>query len=297
MRLAKQNMIDSVSINGWAVLDEKREGQFNIGSFISFVNFLSDSSSSPWINTLCVLESPSMLKISQKQYTFFMHVIDELEILLNVLSSIKKQTTTIKQNNSIPIGSSKNFFFTFCLSVPTTFTLAVIDELHETLVHLSNATTSASLTDSNEESAVRDASEHNILGESNSTSLSSVTGTMKHDSSSFSINANKNSGMKKSKNDESLIRGTDAFGQVPSLGSSVSFSEQNDETSSQWDISEDLDADYEASIFGNDFDTQQPAKAARLEIDEDRWSSSGRNNLTMTALDSVNSSFWKNFKK
>ena len=40
---------------------------------------------------------PSMLKISQKQYTFMMHLADELSLFLDVLERNKVQTRLIKQ--------------------------------------------------------------------------------------------------------------------------------------------------------------------------------------------------------
>ncbi|CAF4441312.1 unnamed protein product, partial [Rotaria magnacalcarata] len=52
-------MTDSFSISSWAVLDEKQQ--------------IASSISSPWVNILSVLETSTMLKISQKQYTFIIH--------------------------------------------------------------------------------------------------------------------------------------------------------------------------------------------------------------------------------
>ncbi|CAF1433008.1 unnamed protein product, partial [Rotaria sp. Silwood1] len=38
-----------------------------------------------WLNTLYVLETSSMLKISQKQYTFIIHSVDEFGLFFDVL--------------------------------------------------------------------------------------------------------------------------------------------------------------------------------------------------------------------
>ncbi|CAF4396361.1 unnamed protein product, partial [Rotaria sordida] len=68
VRLAKQNMTDCFAIS--------------VGS----------STPSAWVNILSVLDAPSMFKISQKQYTFIMHLLDELGLFLDVLEQNKVQS-------------------------------------------------------------------------------------------------------------------------------------------------------------------------------------------------------------
>jgi hypothetical protein len=315
VRLAKQNMTDNFSISGWAVLDEKQKGNNNRSEIYLQIFFLADSSTlSPWANILLVLEVPSMIKISQKQYTFMMHLVDELSLFLGVLERNKVQSRLIKQqlqqDSSTPNSPADDTKMTVCLFSPTTFTLAVIDGLEDAIINLSTPSPPPSLPEAELEPVMRDKSDSNIVIDLITTSAPIVASTAKIEPSSPpSINIiRENSptngnlskgfnlfGQKKSKIEETIQRGLDISSKVSRASSQtslVTMSDNGDDTLSQWDqLSEDLDTEFDPVLLNNEFEQQQE-KAARIELDEDSVSLTEKNNankmiIGTNALESV----------
>ncbi|UJR30291.1 hypothetical protein I4U23_017829 [Adineta vaga] len=302
VRLAKQNMTDTFSISGWAVLDEKQN---------------ADSTPSPWANILSVLETPSMLKISQKQYTFLMHFVDELGIFLDVLDRNKAQSRLLKQKLQPNLStnlSSNDTKITICLVSPTTFTLSVIDGLEDAMISLSTPLPPAILPEPELEPTMRDKSESNVVVDLVTTPAPIVASTAKVEPSSPLINTiennpaeNLNKGFnllaqKKTKIEENIQRGLDIASRSSRGSSQVSLTNMNDngdDTSSQWDqLSEDLDADLDPSLLTHEFEQSQEEKAARIELDDDSLSLTEKQNgnsvvIGTNALESVNGVFIK----
>ncbi|CAF4460629.1 unnamed protein product, partial [Rotaria sp. Silwood2] len=302
VRLAKQNMTDSFSISGWVVVDEKQTG-------------------SSWINILSVLETPSILKISQKQYTFIMHLLDEFGLFLNVLEQNIVQSRLIKQqiqqDLSLSSNVPKNIKINVCVLSPTKFTLAVIDDLEDVMINLSTPVPQPSLPEAEIEPTMHDTSDINSVIDLIITPTAIVASTAKLESSSSSINTiednknlnNKNFnslGQKKPKVEENIQRGLEVTSKG-SRGSSqtslVNMVDNVDETSSQWDqLSEDLDADVDPTLLNNEYERQQEQeqqeKPARIELDEDSISLTEKNNVNSivigtNALESINGAFIK----
>ncbi|CAF4542304.1 unnamed protein product, partial [Rotaria sp. Silwood2] len=302
VRLAKQNMTDSFSISGWVVVDEKQTG-------------------SPWINIISVFETPSILKISQKQYTFIMHLLDEFGLFLNVLEQNIVQSRLIKQqiqqDLSLSSNVPKNIKINVCVLSPTKFTLAVIDDLEDVMINLSTPVPQPSLPEAEIEPTMHDTSDINSVIDLIITPTAIVASTAKLESSSSSINTiednknlnNKNFnslGQKKPKVEENIQRGLEVTSKG-SRGSSqtslVNMVDNVDETSSQWDqLSEDLDADVDPTLLNNEYERQQEQeqqeKPARIELDEDSISLTEKNNVNSivigtNALESINGTFIK----
>jgi hypothetical protein len=279
----------------------------NLSEIIHIFSFLADSSaSSPWANILGVLEIPSMLKISQKQYTFMMHLVDELGLFLEVLERNKVQGRLIKQqlqqDSSSSNTPSENIKITVCLLSSTTFTLAVVDGLEDAMIHLSTPAPPPTLPEAEIEPVMRDKSDSNIVIDLITTSAPIVASTAKIEPSSLpSINileenntTNDNLskgfnllGQKKSKIEENIQRGleiTSRGSRGSSQTSLVNMSDNGDDTSSQWDqLSEDLDADLDPAVFINELE-QQPEKAARIELDDDNISLTEKDNENKTVI-------------
>jgi hypothetical protein len=256
-----------------------------------------------------------MLKMSQKQYTFFMHLVDELGLFLDVLERNKVQSRLIKQRNSsssnIPSNDTR---ITICLLSPTTFTLAVIDGLEDAMINLSTPAPPPTLPEPEIEPVMRDTSDLNIVVDLIATSAPIVASTVKLESSSHSINIveenniptdNLSKGFnllaqKKTKIEENIHRGLE-IASKGSRGSSQSslanMNDNGDDTSSQWDqLSEDLDVDLDPTLLNNDFELQQQQqqqeKAARIELEDDSLSLTEKNNtnsivIGTNALESV----------
>ncbi|CAF3619670.1 unnamed protein product [Rotaria sordida] len=308
VRLAKQNMTDSFAISGWVVVDENQK----VGS----------STPSAWVNILSVLEAPSMFKISQKQYTFIMHLLDELGLFLDVLEQNKVQSHLIKQQlqqiSSLSSKPSKDIKINVCLISPTTFTLAVIDGLEDAMINLAIPPPPPSLPEAAEiESIMHDTSDSNIVIDLITASTAIVASTAKLESSSSSITSiedNKNSnsksfnslGQKKSKIEDNIQRGleiTSKGSRGSSQTSLVNMVDNGDETSSQWDqLSEDLDADVDPTLLNNEYEQQQQQqqqeKPARIELDDDSISLAEKTNINnivigTNALESINGAFVK----
>lgn len=300
----KQNMTDTFSVLSWSVIDQ-----------------LNDSSS--WLNVLGVIESPSMLKISQKQYTFLMHLVDEFGLFLDVLDRNKMQTRLIKEQISIDQvkkGDGKEMKMTVCLHCPRTFTLAVLDGLKETKIDPLNSSlpTTTSLPEAELEPTMNDSSDGNLVVDLVTAAAPIVAGTVKFEAPAspsiqindqFTPNDNLSKGFnllgqKKSKIEEQIQRGLEISSKTSrgsSQSSMMNLSEMTDD-SSQWDqLSEDLDADSDLISLNNDFEQQQQPqqqKAARIELDDDNSSlaektSSNPSNSNPKAIEPVNGVFIK----
>ncbi|CAF0946667.1 unnamed protein product [Adineta steineri] len=313
IRLAKQSMTDTFSLSGWAVIDEKQN---------------ADSKPSPWANILNIIETPSVLKISQKQYTFLMHLVDELGLFLDVLDRNKAQSRLIKQkleqnssqlvNNSI----SNDLKLTICLLSPTTFTLAIIDGLEDAMINHAMPPPSSVLPDVDTEPVMRDTSDSNIVVDLLTTPATIVASTAKIEpppSPAITIiednqtnpmeNLNKGFNLlaqKKTKIEENIQRGLEIASKGSRASSQSSLTNMNDngdDTLSQWDqLSEDLDADFDPTLLTNDFrqqqQQQQEEKPARIELDDDSISLTGKTNpnsivVGTNVLDSINGVFIK----
>ncbi|CAF4550593.1 unnamed protein product [Rotaria sp. Silwood1] len=303
VRLAKQNMTDSFSISGWVAVDEKQKVESPIPS--------------PWVNILSVLEAPSMFKISQKQYTFMMHLFDEFSLFLHVLEQNKVQSHLIKQqlqqDSSLSNKSSKNIKINVCIFSPTTFTLAVIDGLEDALMNLSTPAPAAGLSEAEIEPRMHDTSNSNIASDVTTTPKANVASTVKFElSSSSSFNTIENNrsssskslnslGQKKPKIEENIQRGlevTSKGSRGTSQTSLVNMTDNVDETSSQWDqLSEDLDADLDPTLLNNEYEQQeqQQEKPTRIELDDDSINLTEKNNIVIgtNALESINGAFVK----
>lgn len=296
----KQNMTDTFSVLGWSVIDQ-----------------LNDSSS--WLNILGVVENPSMLKISQKQYTFLMHLVDEFGLFLDVLDRNKMQTRLIKEQISIDQvkkGDGKEMKMTVCLHCPRTFTLAILDGLKETKIDPLNSslTATTSLPEAELEPTMNDSSDGNLVVDLITTTAPIVAGTVKFEAPAspsiqindqFTPNDNLSKGFnllgqKKSKLEEQIQRGLEISSKTSrgsSQSSMMNLSEMTDDYS-QWDqLSEDLDADSDLISLNNDFDQQQQQpqqqKAARIELDDDNSSlaeknSSNPSNSNLKVIEPVN---------
>jgi hypothetical protein len=237
-----------------------------------------------------------MIKISQKQYTFAMHLVDEFGLFLDVLERNKIQCGLIKQRlqeSSTTTSPPNDMKLTFCLLSPTTFTLAVIDGLEDVAINLSTPPPPPVLPDAEIEPTMRDTSDANLVVNLMTIPAPIVAGTAKLEpSSSPSIqiieenNSNDNLnksfsllGTKKSKLEETIHRGLDITSKG-SRGSSQSslmnMSDNGDDSLSQWDqLSEDLDADPDPTLFNAEFEQPQQ-KAARIELDDDSLSLTGK---------------------
>jgi hypothetical protein len=274
----------------------------------------NSSSSSPWANVLSIIEAPSMLKVSQKQFTFMMHFVDELGLFLDVLERNKVQSRLIRQqlqkessSSNIPSNDTK---ITVCLLAPTTFTLAVIDGLEDAMINLSTPAPPSSLPEPELEPVMRDTSDSHIVIDLVTAPAPIVASTVKLEPSSPSINIieetnnasdNLNKGFnllaqKKSKIEENIQRGleiTSKGSRASSQSSLMNMSDNGDDTAAQWDqLSEDLDTDLDATLLNNDFEQPQQEKAARIELDDDSISLTGKNNankivIGTNALESV----------
>ena len=297
VRLAKQNMTDQFSVSGWAVLDQKRKGT-------------DSNSTSSWANVLTVLEIPTIMKISQKQYTFFVHLIDELGLFLDVLERNKVQSRLIKQQKSSSNDSSNDVKFTVCLYSPTTFTLAVIDGLEDASTNLAAPIPPPVLPEAELEPTLRDKSESNVIIDLVATSAPLVAGTAKLEPSSTpAINIieernssaeNLNKGYNLLSQQKSKLEGNIQRGLEIASNSSLESSQTSltnlgdsvDDTLSQYDqLSDDLDAAFDPNLLNIEYEQKQE-KAARIELDEDSVSLADRSNtdkmvIGTNALESV----------
>jgi len=203
-----------------------------------------------------------MFKISQKQYTFIMHLIDEIGLFIDVLERNKIQADLIKQKLlSSSDDSSNPTKITICLTTSTTFTLAVIDSLADEIPDLPTPR-SSSLLEAEIEPNMSYTSDANVGIDLITTPEPIIASTAKIEPSAL----NKN--LKKSKFEENIQR---ELGMVPrgTRGSSQSLSmnmtDYGDETASQLDSKEDLDADLDLSLFIN----ESEEKITRIELDDD----------------------------
>ena len=285
-----------------------------IGKSLSWSFLVNSSLSSPWANILAVLEAPAMMKLSQKQYTFMMHLVDELGIFLDVLERNKVQSRLIKQqlqqDSSSPSSPPNDVKITACILSPTTFTLAVIDGLEDAIVNLATPAPPPVLPEAELEPTMRDKSDSNVVIDLVTISAPLVASTAKieppstpkinlvEENNPIVENLNKGFNLlaqQKGQTEENIQRGLE-ISSKSSRGSSqtslVNMSDSSDEALSQIDqLNEDLDAYFDPALLNNEFEQKQE-KAARIELDDDSVSLSDRNNTNKmvvgtNALESV----------
>lgn len=218
----------------------------------------------PSLNLLGILESPSLLKISQKQFTFVMHLVDELGLFLDALERNKAQIRSMKEKSSSS-GNDTEMKITICLTIPTGFTLAVLDALEDELLPLTTPPL-PTVPEASVEPDLRDTSDVKLMVDSVQKSVPIVTNPVRIEP----VTPIKTS--RKSKFEENLQRGLDIFSKGSrgsSLSSSMNMSDTSDDTLSQLDINEDLDGDLDPSLFLNDSGAFQQQKITRIEIDDD----------------------------
>jgi hypothetical protein len=197
-----------------------------------------------------------------------MNLVDELGLFLDKLELNKNQTRLIKQKYLLN-NLSGDLKITICVTSPTTFTLTVIDGLENTTIDIPTPPLTR-LPETEIDPVVHDTTDVIDLV---TTPVPIVVSTTKVEPSFI------NKGPRKSKIEENLRRGFDIFAK----GSSTNLSDNSDETASQWDMSEDLDADLDTSSIYNDFEQQQE-KVARIELDDDSVSLTGKAIIGTTAL-------------
>lgn len=256
-----------------------------------------------------------MIKLSQKQYTFLMHLVDEFGLFLDVLDRNKVQTRLIKQKSQQenPSASSvppaNDMKVTVCLLSSTTFTLAVLDGLEDAMINLSVPAPPPLLPEVDAEPVMRDNSDSNVVVDLVTTGAPIVAGTAKvepprspsihivDEEMSPASNLNKGFNLlaqKKSKVEENIQHGLDIASKATTGSSQTSLtaiSDSGDDSLSQWDqLSEDLDADLDPAFLSNEYEQQE--KASRVKLDEDSLSLTEKNNssgpvIGINALESV----------
>lgn len=194
-----------------------------------------------------------------------MHLVDELGIFLDALDRNKAQTRLMKEQSSSDKTPEKEMKMTICLTIPTSFTLAVLDGFEDELLPLSTPPV-PTLPEATVEPDLRDTSDVKIVVDTPPKPVPVETNPVKIEPA-IPLKT-----PKKSKNEETRQRGWIIFSKNSSRGSSQSslmnMSDSGDDTLSQLDITEDLDGDLDASLFLQDSgDGQQ--KITRLETDED----------------------------
>lgn len=224
-------MTDTFSLQAWAVLDRT----------------LKESS---WLNILGVLETPSMVKISQQQYTFLMHLVDEFGLFLDVLD----------RTDSVQSSSSNKLKVTVCVTCPSTFTLAVLDGLMDVKIDPCTAPPAATLPEAELEPVMRDTSESNIvLDLVAAASVPIVAGTTKLEPTlNEKDKSNKVMRLSAEKVEEHIQHRLE-------ITSPTNPNDMSDE-SSEWDQLSDLDADFDAASLTHE---THPSKAARIDFDDD----------------------------
>jgi hypothetical protein len=221
------------------------------------------------MNILSVVEAPTLVKLSQQQYTFLMHLADEMIIFLDVL---KENTTHARPAEQCSLSSSigqstGDMKITVCLACPTTFTLVVLDGIDNELSAMSMPNGSL---DGEPESGACDTSTMNTSVDVDKTCASCPADVDLSipDATSSNDNGHKLShsiGLRKGKVDivPKVSRGI-------SQSSLITTNESVDD-SSQWEqMSDDLDNDLDFMPMNNTFDSQ--TKAARIDIDDDSLS-------------------------
>lgn len=214
-----------------------------------------------------------------------MHLVDELGLFLDMIDRNTEQAYLIKQKYSLN-DSSDDIKITICLTVPTAFTLTVIDGLENALTNLPTSL-SSSLRGVEIESIMHDPSDINTILDFVTTPVPTIASTAKVELPIINKNLQL-PGQKKSKFEENTQRGLESSpksSRGSSFASSVNASDNNDDTLSQLDWTEDLDADPDVSLFTNDLEQQQ--KATRIELDDDCISLTGKNCIKAIVSESV----------
>jgi len=253
---------------------------------------------------------PAMIKLSQKQYTFLMHLVDELGLFLNVLQRNKTQSHLIRQQlqkenslSSLNLPSNETKI-TICLLCPVTLTLAVIDGLENAEINLAEQTPASLLPSAETEPAMRDKSDSNIVVDLIATNAPIVAGTAKIEPPASPFvnitddgnvsNSNLNKGFnlitqKKTKVEETIQRGLE-IASKGSRGSSqaslTAMSDNGDDSLSQWDqLSEEGEGDIDPALLNSEFEKQQQQEAVHLILDDDASSLSENNNSSKSVID------------
>ncbi|CAF1314302.1 unnamed protein product [Adineta ricciae] len=272
IRLTKQNLISSLSFNGWAVLD--MNGKDSLA------------------NVLGVLESPSILKISRKQYTFIMRLVDELGLFFEAIDRNTIHTNSLKEKPSSETVPDE-MKIAICLTASTTFVVAVIDDLENATLDLPTPT-SSSIPEFDIDSVTPDAPDTTIVDEILTPTPTAPTISMPtRVESPVQVKSSPAPTTKRSKFEENLHRGLEILSKGTrgsSVASSMNMSDNSDDTLSQLDITEDLDAELDASLLTTDLEQQ---KAARIELDDDCISLAEKKNVRKTATESVSGVFLK----
>ena len=252
-------------------------------SFDSLRRTNSCNALDPWVSVLGVIEAPSLIKISQKQYTFIMHLVDELSLFLDTLERNRIQTRSlIKKPSSNSLG--KDLKMTICLTASKTFTLAVIDGLDDEQIRHPTPPPS-NFPEAELEPVLRDTSEATAVIDLITTPISIVASTAKVETPPPAKT------IKKLKPEENRLDVSKAPRGSP-LSSSANLSDTSDETLSQFDTTEDLDSDFDASVFLNDLEHQQET-ITRIQLDVDSISLPGNNYILAAPLDLTNGVFVK----
>jgi hypothetical protein len=123
----------------------------------------SDDHERFWLNLLAMIETPALIKLSQKQYTFLLHLIDEIDLFLDVLLGNKQRRETLKHQTRKSCDESqmkvKQTNFTICLDCPSSLTLVVFDGLRDTLIDQSRSSSASILPTVEKEPSLRDSSD------------------------------------------------------------------------------------------------------------------------------------------
>ena len=192
-----------------------------------------------------------------------MHLVDELGLFLEALERNKTQIRSMKEKSSS--GNDTEMKITICLTIPTSFTLAVLDSLEDELLPLSTPSL-PTVPEASVEPDLRDTSDVKVMVDSVPKPVPIITNPVRIEPVT-PIKASR-----KSKFEENLHRGVDIFSKGSrgsSLSSSMNMSDNSDDTLSQLDINEDLDGDLDPSLFLNDSAGLQQQKITRIEIDDD----------------------------
>ena len=216
-----------------------------------------------------------------------MRLMDEFDQFLNTLKRNKNQLYLLEKNFSTD-NSSENVKVTICLTIPTTFALAVIDGLQNTNINLPTTSTS-DLSETDMKSVIVDDTCNVELDINEVATVPSICVSKTKIKSLPSNRSLDLSEEKKCKIESTIQRGLDT---VPkdvrssSISLSISTSDNSDDTSSQWDLDEDLNTELGSTLLINDFEEQQE-KAMHIELDDDCMSLTEKDRIVTETLESV----------
>ena len=227
-----------------------------------------------------------------------MRLVDELDRFLDTLKRNKNQTRLIKSKYSINNSSDNNVKVTICLTIPTTFTLAVIDGLEDTIIHLPTSSTS-DLLETDMKSVLVDETCNVKFDIDEITTVSSISMskmTIESSTSNKDLDLFDEKSSKIDSTNQHVLDIVSSSIRNSSIATSTNMSDTSDDTSSQWDVNEDLDAEFDANLLMNDFEEQQE-KPMRIELDESCTSLTGKHYIVTRTLESVLSKKKKETRK